>query len=102
MQRALVLLVLAAVAGGPAGMAARAAEDLHGGLPAGPGREETFDACSPCHSIKLVVQQRLTREDWNEVLDDMVAEHDMPQIEEPERKRILDYLGARLGRHVPR
>lgn len=102
MQRALALLVLAAVAGGPAGTAAHAAEDLHGGLPAGPGREETFDACSPCHSIRLVVQQRLTREDWNEVLDDMVAEHDMPEIEEPERKRILDYLGARLGRHVPR
>lgn len=102
MQRAMALLVLAAVAGGPAGIAAGAAEDLHGGLPAGPGREETFDACSPCHSIRLVVQQRLTREDWNEVLDDMVAEHDMPEIEEPERKRILDYLGARLGRHVPR
>lgn len=102
MQRALALLVLAAVAGGPAGIAAHAAEDLHGRLPAGPGREETFDACSPCHSIRLVIQQRLTREDWNEVLDDMVAEHDMPEIEEPERKRILDYLSARLGRHVPR
>ena len=102
MQRALALLVLAAAAGGPADIAARAAEELHGGLPAGAGREATFDACSGCHSIKIVVQQRLTREDWSEVLDDMVAEHDMPEIEEPERTRILDYLGARLGRHVPR
>ncbi len=73
-----------------------------GGLSKGPGQEEVFYTCSVCHSIMLVVQQRLTREDWDETLVWMVEEQGMPELEPAERELILDYLGTYLGRDVPR
>ena len=62
------------------------------------GVEETFAFCTPCHSEHIVVQQRLAREDWDAVLEDMVDEQGMVQIPEPTRTRILDYLSERYGR----
>ncbi|MBT6036018.1 MAG: hypothetical protein HOJ34_08800 [Kordiimonadaceae bacterium] len=63
-------------------------------LPIGEGREEVFYLCSACHSIKTVVQQRLSRDTWDYTLDYMVAEQGMPELEEEERAQILDYLAT--------
>ncbi len=82
--------------------AAFALEDEFGGLPSGPGREAVFYLCSACHSIKLVKQQRLTRDDWDEALHYMVEEHEMAEPEGEDRRVLLDYLGTYLGRYVPR
>ncbi len=62
------------------------------GLPPGRGREAVFYTCSACHSILLVVQQRLSRDVWDETLDYMVKEQAMPEMEPDERAVILDYL----------
>ena len=62
------------------------------------GVEETFAFCTPCHSAHIVAQQRLAREDWDAVLEDMVDEQGMVQIPEPTRTRILNYLSERYGR----
>ncbi len=59
-------------------------------------------ACSPCHSIRLVVQQRLDRESWDETLTWMVEEQDMPELEAEDRALILDYLSTHLWREAPR
>ena len=74
----------------------------YAGLPPGPGREEVFYTCQACHSLMLVLQQRLSREDWDETLVWMVKEQDMPQPDPEERKIILDYLGTYLSDKTPR
>lgn len=86
-------IILAALMLGTHGVQA---EDEFEGLPPGPGQEETFYACSPCHSIRLVTQQGLTREAWDETIVWMVEEQEMEPLEADERKLILDYLADHI------
>ena len=62
--------------------------------PAGPGRDDTFYACTPCHGFKIVAQQAQTRGQWDDTLDWMTKRHNMPAIEGNQRKVVLDYLAA--------
>ena len=61
-------------------------------FPAGPGRDETFYACTACHGFKLVAQQGLNRRQWDESLTWMTEKHGMPKLEGEDRKVVLDYL----------
>ena len=70
----------------------RASEDEYLGLPDAPGREEVAAYCGACHSLKLVVQQGLTRPGWEEMLVWMYEEQEMPELEKDEEKLVLDYL----------
>ncbi|MEM8794883.1 MAG: aldehyde dehydrogenase [Pseudomonadota bacterium] len=65
------------------------------------GVDETFYACTPCHSERIVAQQGLTREGWDELLVWMVEEQGMVEIEEPDRTTILDYLEAHYNEDRP-
>ncbi len=67
------------------------------GLPPGKGREETFYLCAPCHSLKLVTQQGLSARRWDEAIDWMVAEQEMPPLDTDDRKLIVDYLSRFYG-----
>ncbi len=87
-----------AAAAAPA--APSSARDL-GLLVAGEGAFETHAYCTPCHSERIVAQQGLTRPDWDELLEQMVEEHEMNPIEEPDRARVLDYLAAHYGPDRP-
>jgi quinoprotein glucose dehydrogenase len=42
-------------------------------LPQGPGRDLTANVCSACHSLEIVRQQRLTADDWHNVVQTMSA-----------------------------
>jgi hypothetical protein len=90
------------VGAGAVSPAGAANSDEFGGLPKGPGREEVCILCDSCHSILLVLQQRLDRETWEEVLVWMVEEQVMPEPEPDERARILDYLSIYFSPDVPR
>lgn len=72
-----------------------------GTMVAGPGASETFDACTSCHSERIVVQQGLTREHWNELLDWMAEEQEMEPIKGEARTIILDYLSTHYGPDRP-
>ena len=61
-------------------------------LPPGTGREETFGMCSACHAYRIVSNQGLSRERWDETLTWMSERHAMPPLEGEERRTILDYL----------
>ncbi len=75
------------------GASAQAADDRGiDDFPAGPGREETANLCAACHTGRLVSQQGLSREQWNETLDVMTARHKMPKLDGAERELILSYL----------
>ena len=72
------------------------------GLPPGVGREDVFYLCQACHSLKTVLQQRLSREVWDETLVWMIEEQGMPAPEPADYARLLDYLGAYLSPETPR
>jgi hypothetical protein len=62
--------------------------------PSGPGREETFYACTACHGFKIVAQQAMVRRQWDETIDFMVERHNMPELEAQDREVVLDYLAS--------
>ena len=72
-----------------------------GVLVAGEGAEETHAYCTACHSERIVAQQGLTRADWEELLEQMVEEHGMNPIGEPDLGRIIAYLSAHYGPDRP-
>ena len=67
-----------------------------------PGKEEVFYTCNACHSIRLVTQQRLPRERWDQLLDWMVEEQGMAELTAAERQVILQYLATQYGPSAPR
>lgn len=67
----------------------------------GEGAEETFYACTACHSELLVVQQGLTRERWDALIDWMIEEQGMSELDPDERETILDYLSTHYNTDRP-
>jgi len=63
-------------------------------LPEGPGRDETFGMCTACHGYRLVSNQGMTRDKWDETLTWMTERHGMPDIQGANRALILDYLAT--------
>lgn len=61
-------------------------------LPAGEGREVTFGLCGACHSMQLVVQQRLPAHRWDELWTWMIQTQGMPDPGPEIQKQILTYL----------
>ena len=66
-------------------------------LPDGPGRDEVFYLCTGCHSSRLVRNQALSRERWDETLSWMTERHGMPELKGEQRALFLDYLTAHFG-----
>ncbi len=62
------------------------------GLPADTGRDEVEAYCGACHSLRLVVQQGLSRRDWEDTLVLMVEEHEMEPLEPKDHNLVVDYL----------
>ena len=60
----------------------------------GPGRDETFGLCTACHGYKLVSNQGMTRDRWNETMTWMTERHGMPDTQGADRHLILDYLAT--------
>lgn len=91
----LALFAAAAPAGAQAPGAAFAPRDETAeSLPDHQGREETFGYCSACHAYRLVANQGMSRERWDETLVWMTERHNLPVLEADDRTRILDYLSA--------
>ena len=61
------------------------------------GARETYAYCTACHSERLVAQQGLTRDGWEEVLEFMVEEQGMLPVEGADRERVLTYLSTHYG-----
>jgi hypothetical protein len=66
-------------------------------FPDGPYRDEVFYLCTACHSSRLVRNQAMSRERWDETLTWMSERHGMPELAGEERARFLDYLAASFG-----
>jgi hypothetical protein len=82
------------------GTAAAAAQEVTEGpevFPAGPHRDEVFHFCTACHSSRLIRNQAMSRERWDDTLSWMSERHGMPPLEGEERERFLDYLVGAFG-----
>jgi hypothetical protein len=66
-------------------------------LPDGPHRDEVFYFCTACHSARIVHNQQMSRERWDDTLTWMTERHGMAPLEGPDRQRFLDYLATALG-----
>lgn len=60
------------------------------------GRRMVMSRCAVCHSTDLIVQQRLTREQWTATVSKMV--HWGAQLSVSDQAMVVDYL---VGRHRP-
>lgn len=58
--------------------------------------------CSACHSLELPRSQRLDRNTWRWVVDDMVNEFGATWITEEQQDVIIDYLVKNYGPDQPR
>jgi cytochrome c len=72
-------------------------DDEYEGLPPGLGRDEVYGYCGTCHSVRLVTQQGLSREAWDETLVWMIEEQGMGELDDETHKLILDYLSEFLN-----
>jgi cytochrome c5 len=91
----LVLAALVAAASGasaPAQQPFTPADEAPEQYPDGPGRDDTFYACTACHGFKLIAQQGMNRRQWEDSIDLMVKKHGMPPLPEKEQQVVLDYL----------
>ncbi len=70
-------------------------------LPESPGKQETYDGCASCHSIKLVVQQGMDKDQWLETIEWMVEEQGMDPLENDLNQIISEYLATHFGRDRP-
>jgi hypothetical protein len=61
------------------------------------GQKEAGLACTPCHSLRLVESQRLSRATWNKELDKMTGWGTKIQ----DRDALLEYLVANFGDDKP-
>jgi cytochrome c5 len=66
----------------------------YGGLPEGPGRDAVYFNCTACHSLRQFTQQRLPREEWDQLLDTMVQKNGMHPMQPWARRLILNYLAT--------
>jgi len=61
------------------------------------GKKEAGLTCTPCHSLRLVQSQRLSRATWNKELDKMTGWGTKIQ----DRDALLEYLVASFGDDKP-
>lgn len=66
-------------------------------LPDAPNRDEIFYFCTACHGSAVITRSRLSREEWDGLMDWMVERHAMSPLEGDERRQIVDYLAQHFG-----
>ena len=67
-------------------------------LPDGPGKDLVEAICTSCHDLNRVVAKQLTKADWQAKVLEMLQEE--PDVTQPERDRIVEYLAKSFPRHV--
>ncbi|MCB4823738.1 hypothetical protein [Roseicella aerolata] len=65
-------------------------------LPPGEAREEVFYTCTACHGTAIIRRSRLSRQQWDDLMDWMTEKHGMNPLEGEQRRQIVDYLAAQF------
>jgi len=91
-RRAVLALMI-----GLGGVLPAEAQDDYEALPEGEGKNIVYGVCSGCHSVKLVMQQGMTRKKWDKTLDWMYEQQGMPELQPDIEKQVLDYLAQHFN-----
>ena len=83
---------LLAVLIGLGGIVPAGAQDDYAALPEGEDKDLVYSVCSGCHSIKLVMQQGMSRKKWDSTLDWMYEQQGMAPLQPDIEQQVLDYL----------
>ena len=67
------------------------------GLAPGKGRQQVLDNCTTCHSTAIILQNHMTRKQWDETLTWMQKKEGLWSLEPDLREKILDYLSTHQG-----
>jgi hypothetical protein len=70
-------------------------------LPEGPGREETFYACTACHGLDLIKAQKMDAAGWERTIDYMIDTHGMFTPDPDHRALIVNYLATAFPAGAP-
>jgi competence protein ComEA len=65
-------------------------------LPEGEGRDLVARACTECHGLMTVIEDRRTRSGWGDVVDEMAGLG--ARVNDDEIKKVVDYLTRYFGR----
>ena len=71
--------------------------DLQSGLIIDNGYKAVKQHCSSCHSTKLVVQSKMSRQGWVDTLQWMQTTQGMPLLKGQDEAIILSYLAKNYG-----
>jgi hypothetical protein len=66
-------------------------------LPAGEGRDQVSGLCTICHDSAVIRRSRLSRPQWDGLMDWMTERHGMPPLHGELRTTIVDYLAKNFG-----
>ena len=66
-------------------------------LAEGQGRDEVLGNCTICHSEALILNNRMSRQRWDETITWMQEKQGLWELEPEMRKTILDYLAKHQG-----
>ncbi len=69
------------------------------GLPEGPGKTVVERMCTTCHGLNVVTGQRMTKQEWADQVDDMVARGAIGS--DADIRQVVDYLSRNFGKGKP-
>lgn len=72
-----------------------AAATLAQDLPPGDGRDIVQEQCGSCHALKVVTAKKATREEWSQVVDQMISRG--AEIEDQDVETVVRYLSKNFG-----
>ena len=65
-------------------------------LPDGPGKELLMNVCTVCHNLARVVEKRLSKDEWDDIVDKMAARG--ARASDEEFDTIVNYLVKNFGK----
>ncbi len=68
-------------------------------LPPGPMQENARDACTTCHDAGIIIQQRLSKDNWTKEVDKMIRWGSA--VATKDRDSMIDYLSANFPPDKP-
>ena len=68
-------------------------------LPDGAGKDLVMNVCTVCHDLVRITSKRKTKEEWNEIVDQMATKG--AKASDEEFDTIVNYLAKNFGKDKP-
>lgn len=68
-------------------------------LPDGAGKDLVMNVCTVCHDLMRITSKRKTKEEWNDIVDQMATKG--AKASDEEFDTIVNYLAKNFGKDKP-